>query len=203
MKVETTQDNLADVMKSIKALIEQDVLIGIPAAKDARKEDGPATNAVIAYMQTYGGTIQIPAREATLYRKIGKNGDFANNGRFVKRKKSNFASAHIIPAHTVTLTPRPFLEPGIVKAKDDIAAQMKKAGKAALNGKPADIEKAMMSAGLIAQRSAQAIISDGEGLAPLAESTLASRRSRGRSGDKPLLDTGQLRNSIVYVIRKK
>jgi hypothetical protein len=31
---------------------------------------------------------------------------------------------------------------------------------------------------------------------------LRARRARGRTGDVPLVDTGELRNSITYVIRK-
>ncbi len=203
MKVTTTQDNLASVMKSIKDLVSRDVLVGIPGDNAERKDDDPVSNAVLGYIHTHGGTIRIPECEVTIYRKIGKDGELANNGRFVKSKRSNYATTHIIPAHTVTLPPRPFLEPGIKNAQDDITASMKKAANAALSGKPADVDKAMNAAGLKAQSAAQSIISNSEGLAPLADSTLASRRSRGRTGDKPLEDTGQLRNSITYVLRKK
>jgi hypothetical protein len=33
--------------------------------------------------------------------------------------------------------------------------------------------------------------------------TLERRRAKGRTGTKPLIDTGQLRNAITYVLRKK
>ncbi|WP_043614274.1 hypothetical protein [Chromobacterium violaceum] len=203
MKVTTTKDNLTEVMKSIKSLVNRDVLVGIPGSNADRKEGDPVSNAVLGYIHTNGGTIQIPERTVTLYRKVGNDGELANGGRFVKSRKANFATTHIIPAHTVTLPPRPFLEPGIINAQDDIANSMKKAAEAALAGKPSEIENAMEAAGTKAQKAAQAVLNSGDELTPLAPSTLASRRSRGRTGDKPLVDTGQLRNSITYVLRTK
>jgi hypothetical protein len=100
------------------------------------------------------------------------------------------------------LPARPFLVPGVASAQDKTLPQMQKAVEAALDGDLPRAEKRMASAGLVAQNSVRAKINSG--IAPqLKASTLAARRRRGRTGTVPLIDTGQLRNSITYVIRKK
>jgi len=97
---------------------------------------------------------------------------------------------------------RPFMEPGIELAKDKINAQLKKAGQYALDGKKSEMEQAFHRAGLIAQNSIRSVIN--AGIRPeLAPGTLAARRRAGKTRTKPLIDTGQLRNSIIYAVRRK
>lgn len=121
---------------------------------------------------------------------------------------------------------RPFMQPGINKAKPVIEKAFFNAGKDGLEGK--DIEPHLQRAGLAAQRSIQGIIS--EGIAPpLKPGTILnrwrSRRAKGQrkgekqykelvsggmgaaeaqavAGIKPLYNTGELLRSITYVIRK-
>ncbi|WP_454734242.1 hypothetical protein [Cupriavidus pauculus] len=100
------------------------------------------------------------------------------------------------------LPARPFLVPGVASAEEKTVPQLEKAVEAALDGDLPRAEKRMASAGLAAQNSVRAKINSG--IAPqLKASTLAARRRRGRTGTVPLIDTGQLRNSITYVIRSK
>ncbi len=102
----------------------------------------------------------------------------------------------------MNLPARPFLVPGVEAIKDKAVARLKKAGQDALNGDPSKVDQALHAVGLMGQSSVQAKITDGP-FAPLAPRTLAQRRARGRTGERPLVDTGQLRRSISYVIRKK
>lgn len=102
---------------------------------------------------------------------------------------------------------RPFLLPGIRSAEEPIAAQMKKAGEAALKidnaaATTGAVDQALHQVGLVAQNAVRAKITDGP-FASLSPQTIARRKSRGRDGDKPLIDTGQLRASLTYVIRQK
>lgn len=97
---------------------------------------------------------------------------------------------------------RPFLVPGVQGVEKPIAKQLEKGARAALDGSRDDVEKAFIAAGLVAQNGVRRQVNDGM-FAPLAEATLAARRRRGRTGTKPLIETGQLRNSITYVLRKK
>ena len=97
---------------------------------------------------------------------------------------------------------RPFLVPGVRSVSDKIASIFRKAGKNAIEGNLTDVERGLEAAGLVAQIAVKKTITDIIP-PPLKESTLAARRSRGRTGTTPLIDTEQLLNSISYVIRKK
>lgn len=97
---------------------------------------------------------------------------------------------------------RPFLIPGVREAVEPIGKQMESGARKSLTGDTQAIDATMNKVGLIAQNAVRMKITDGP-FAPLAPKTLAKRRAKGRTGEKPLLDTGQLRQSITYVIRPK
>jgi hypothetical protein len=175
---------------NFNALVKKEVLVGVPADKAERKtepgEKEGMNNATIAYIQD--------------------NGSPAAN----------------IPA-------RPFMQPGITAAQSPISARMKQAALNVIDGGEDAGDTALNQAGLIAQSSIRKVI--GEGIPPpLAPSTVANRfrqrktktRRKGETeylrligqgssaedaqkatGIKPLLNTGQLRNSITYVLRKR
>jgi hypothetical protein len=154
------KNNYAKLQQKFAKMALQDVLIGIPSDKSARKEDGAEiNNATIGYLMDHGvPELNIPAR--------------------------------------------PALVPGIDAVSDKIQKALGAAAKASLHGDPAAVEKAMNRVGLIGQNSVKALINSG--LSPmLAAGTLAARRRRGRTGTKPLIDTGQYRNSITYVLRSR
>ena len=94
-----------------------------------------------------------------------------------------------------------------------------------MDGQIAKINVELKSAGLIAQRTVKQVISAGD-FAPLSEATLRARANRKVGGGvgirkgaraelesraagnlpstefaKPLVDTGQLRNAITFVVR--
>jgi hypothetical protein len=117
---------------------------------------------------------------------------------------SNAALAYIHDngAPEAGIPPRPFMKPGIKDASEKIKAHMKQAGQAALHGRAEAVERAFHAVGLTAVSSIQAVIR--ARIPPLlAESTLAARRRRGRTGDVPLIDTGALIAALTYVIRRK
>lgn len=109
---------------------------------------------------------------------------------------------HEFGAPASNIPARPFLNPGVARAQESINNHLKKAAKAAMDGNSEKVDVELNATGLIAQAGAKNEINSGafEALAP---ATIAARRKRGRTGDKPLIDTGQLRNSITYVIREK
>lgn len=107
----------------------------------------------------------------------------------------NGSAAANIPA-------RPFMVPGIQEAKPKMVEYFKDAGKSVLVREAESIDKELHKVGLTAQSAIRAKINEGPPPA-LADSTLAARARKGRKSKKPLVDTGQLRNSINYVIRKK
>lgn len=100
------------------------------------------------------------------------------------------------------LPARPFLEPGVRAAEARVVERLKVAAQAALIGDDGTIDAQFHAVGLIGQAAVRAAITDGTH-APLSPRTLKQRKARGRTGTKPLIDTGQLRNSVNYVIRSK
>lgn len=181
------KDDVAKVLAAIQALVGKEVLVGIPATTAEREISGdPVNNAELGYIHEYG------------------------------------APASNVPA-------RPFLIPGISGVMKNITPHMQKAVKAAMDGNASKVEAEMAAAGLIAQAGAQKEINSGA-FEPLKPSTIRNRqRSRqtksmreseqkyleliaqgstpeqaqADAGIRPLINTGELRNSITYVIRKK
>lgn len=97
---------------------------------------------------------------------------------------------------------RPFLVPGVQGAKDRFTPHLKAAGLSALEGKPALIDRDFDRAGFAAASAVKAKITEGP-FTPLSPKTLAKRRAKGRTSEKPLIDTGQLRRAVTHVVRKK
>lgn len=175
MKDWIVKDRLNEVIKSIGDLTKTDVLVGIPESNAARDDEGPS-NAALGYIHEHGSPV--------------------NN----------------IPA-------RPFLVPGVAESKNKYRQPLIKAAQYALDGDKKNALKQMGAAGIIAEQGAKAKINSGD-FVPLSDATLRGRAARGRKGAaaelerrenglpagtdlaKPLIDTGQLRNSITHVIRE-
>ena len=104
----------------------------------------------------------------------------------------NGSPARNIPA-------RPTVGPGIEDARERIGDRLGKTALALLSGREVDVDVQLHATGLIAQASIRKRFG-GDDLAPLAPMTLENRRARGRKGERPLVDTGQLRNAINYVV---
>lgn len=102
----------------------------------------------------------------------------------------------------MNIPPRPHLVPGVEAAMPQIVPRLKKAGQLALEGKKTDVQAQFQAVGLLAASSVRVYITDAA-FVPLAPRTLAKRRARGRSGEKPLQDTGQLTRAYTYVIVKQ
>lgn len=94
---------------------------------------------------------------------------------------------------------RPHLVPGVNAATPKITEIYKAAGTKALSGDIAGIAAAHGKVGFTATSAVKNLITDGID-PPLAEATLEKRRARGRTGETPLLDTGQYRRNIDFAI---
>jgi phage gpG-like protein len=105
----------------------------------------------------------------------------------------NGSPARNIPA-------RPFLIPGVQEAAPRAIEALKKYAAQGLTD-PEAVNKGLNAAGLIAQAAVKNRIVNSVGFAPLAPVTIAQRRRKGKQGSKPLIRTGQLLNSITYVVK--
>lgn len=188
MTMKVTKDDVGKVLASIQRLVGQEVLVGIPASEAERNDEDPQpiNNAQLGYIHEYGSP------------------------------KAN------IPA-------RPFLEPGIEDQRESIGNHLQKAASSALNGDNGKLDAELNAAGLVAQAGARNRITSGD-YEPLSPSTIRNRRksrntqsmraeekkyldmvangvspaqAQADAGIQPLINTGQLRNSITYVVRKK
>lgn len=101
----------------------------------------------------------------------------------------NGSPAQNIPA-------RPFMRPGIKSAAERINLLMRQTANAALNGNREKVRQGLESVGLVAQNSIRSKIN--EGIPPPLK-----HPRRGKTRNKPLIDTGQMRNAITYVVRRK
>ncbi|AOK00184.1 hypothetical protein [Burkholderia vietnamiensis] len=107
---------------------------------------------------------------------------------------------HGSPANNIP--ERPHLVPGVQDARPKFEPQLQKGVEAALDGDIEKVNRSLNRAGLAAQNSVRAKINSN--IPPkLADSTLDARRRRGVTRENTLVDTGQYRNAITYVVRKK
>ena len=96
---------------------------------------------------------------------------------------------------------RPFLKPGVADVSERCANVLAAYAKNVLTDKAA-LDKGLNAAGLIAQAAVKKRIVSQEGFTPLKAATIAARKRKGAKGEKALIRTGQLLNSINYVVRE-
>lgn len=115
---------------------------------------------------------------------------------------SNAMIGHIneFGSPTQNIPARPHLVPGVLKVRARVTDVLKQGLIDEALGESEALEKSMHAAGLIAVSSVKTTIVDR--LTPaLSGYTIKLRLEKGRTGDKPLIDTGQYLNSFTYVIR--
>lgn len=69
------------------------------------------TNRAYAAIHQFGGTIHMPARTVTVYRRVKDRMTF-RDWRFVRRSRANFAETHQVPAYSIDMPARPFVGVG-------------------------------------------------------------------------------------------
>jgi hypothetical protein len=93
---------------------------------------------------------------------------------------------------------RPVIEPAITEPgnKALITKELGKAAEAGLAGNAADVTMRLNRAGMLAQNICRAwFVDPRNGWAPNAPSTI-----RRKGSDRPLIDTGALRQAITYIV---
>lgn len=173
VKASVTKDRLAAALKDIQQLIREKVLVGIPQATAGRRGE-PITNAALGYIHERGAPEQnIPAR--------------------------------------------PFLVPGVASIKEKLAEHFKRTARGAVRSGAQNVgdllHSGLEAAGTLAVSGVKRYLTTAA-FAPLQPSTVRNRRRRGKGSRyrrkattaadvRPLIDTGQLRNAVTYVIRSR
>jgi hypothetical protein len=97
---------------------------------------------------------------------------------------------------------RSFLRPGIKKIKPVIGKILKKYTENFLHDQDI-VRKGLERVGIEAVSSVKNIIRMQENFKPLSKRTIELRKEKGFDGEKALIRTGQLLNSITHVLREK
>ena len=133
--------------------------------------------------------VGVPEKTATLGREIGES------NAALARLHENGSPARNIP-------PRPFLQVSLNEKKGELSDVLRAAAVDFCDG-VLSAENAYTKAGLFAQSVVKAYIKNSNNFTPLKASTLARRKAKGFLGEKPLIETGQLLNSIDFDVRRR
>ncbi len=135
---------------------------------------------------------------------VGIPADNAARKADAKEEKPKLTNAEIgylneFGAPEANIPARPHLVPGVQKALPQITKLYRAAVTRAAAGDIKGIREIEAEIGLTATSSVKSLITDG--ISPkLADSTVKDRKRRRRTGTTPLLDTGQYRRNIDFVV---
>jgi hypothetical protein len=101
------------------------------------------------------------------------------------------------------IPPRPVLAIGIKNAQPKIAEQFKLMAQNVLKKGISALDRYYERAGIIAANSVKKAINDQEGFEGPSAATLKAREAAGFKGTKSLVVTGQTRNAITSVVKRK
>ena len=124
-------------------------------------------------------------------------GENARNSGEINNAALLYIHTHGSPLRNIPA--RPVIEPAIEDAKDRIAREIRLALEAAGDGRADAAEQYLERAGMAAQNASRAWFTNPNNhWAPNSPRTIAQKGS-----SRPLIDTGSLRKSIIYVVRDK
>ncbi|WP_186016202.1 hypothetical protein [Burkholderia gladioli] len=192
MAVKMTQDNLDAVLKSIAALVQQEVLVGVPDSTAGRKDEGrPISNAEIGYiMETGSPANNVPARPhlvpgvehalPAVTKQLERGVGAALDGK-VEKVDQQLHAAGTLAVSSVQLTIRNNIPPPLA---------------------PSTVANRYRQRGTKSQRKSEkdyaALIDAG---AQAAGVSLAEIQSA--AGIIPLINSGEYVASIKYVVRRR
>lgn len=179
-----TNDNTKNIAKSLQDLVTKKICVGIPEEKNVQREEGDITNAQLLFVHTHG------VRDEEMKKAMQKDLDGG-----MEYPKAHELYLHEYGSPMYHVPPRPILEPALDDGKEVIAELIKEATLNVLEGK--DINLELKTVGEEAENIVKDWFEDpANDWAPNAQSTIDKKGS-----DKPLIDSGDLRKSITYVIR--
>lgn len=177
-----------DVSEILERLAGFDVLVGLPA--EDKKRDGNLTNPQIAFLNTFG------VRTAKMRKSMDAHVEQQRGRKSYSKAYQAYIHTHGSPAWRIP--PRPFLEPAIEANAEKIAHRLQQAAIRFLEGHPEDGISTLKLAGIMSRNFVYRWFDDARnGWAPNAPLTI-----RRKGSDHPLIDTGEMRKSITYVLRE-
>ena len=189
-------EKLAAKLKELSDRANKDALLKVGFFANSTETKSGIPSAYVAMCNEFGGTIPervVPAHKATIYRRVGKNGNFLNGAKFVKISKSNLETEvdvpeHVIPEHTIPA--RPFFRTMIKDGKNhwggDLAKYLDE------SGLKVDIAISKLGEQMTEElkESIQAPV-----YTPNAKSTIDKK-----GHDQTLIDSGDMWNAVAFQV---
>ena len=173
------------MLDRVSLLKKRAVYVGVPK-KTSKRKHGVINNAYLLYIQSHG------IRSQSMIQEMQPNLD--------KGMKYSKAHALYIQSHgspLLRVPPRPVLEPAIKADHVKITKELTKAIQAAERDDQPAKERALKRAGQEAQNACLDWFEDPRnGWAPNSPATIRRKKS-----DKPLINIGEMKKSIIYVIK--
>ncbi|RYY79935.1 MAG: hypothetical protein EOO69_04520 [Moraxellaceae bacterium] len=186
-----TGGNLAPaILDAIAAKIQQAGILRVGFLESETYPDGLPV-AQVAFWNEYGAEVDVPAHQTTVYRSIKANGDFNKNGRFVRRKNSNYATVHDVPAHKIVIPARPFFRKMIETNKSGWSLAFGNMMKA----NDYDVTRVfnLMGEGIKDQLT--------QSIVEFSDPANAASTARKKGFNNPLIDTGVMQKAVGYEIK--
>lgn len=181
-----------DLRKKVDEIEGYDLLVGIPDENSGRSKNG-ISNAELAYIHTHGVDKKIVRQNIQNQINDGMNFSDARERAHQMYLMTNGSPAYHIP-------PRPIIEPAIEAESDKINEKLSKSLKAFFDfGIEKGVEE-LKKTGMFVQNKVRSWFTDSRnGWPPNAPSTIKAKKGKSN----PLIDTGELRKSITYVVSNK
>ena len=174
------------MIKKLEELTHKEVLVGIPQEKASRPNGDDVNNAELLYLHTHG--VRAPQMRAEMKENIDK-------GMLYSAAHSLYVQTHGSPAYAIP--PRPVLQPAIKDSREAIGKQIAVAYRAAMQGDMAGADRGLELAGMVAANAARGWFENPKNKWP----PNSARTIKAKGSNMPLIDTGEMRKSITYVIR--
>lgn len=188
--VVVTLDNTEDIKAILNEIQKESVYLGVPEEKSSRNAES-VTNAELAFLHTNG------------VRSSQMRNEMDDTGLPYSQAMQAFLAEHGSPLWRVP--PRPIIQPAIEDEEnmEMIKEQMKAVLDAFIKSKTKGAEE-LEKLGLMGQNILRDWFDNPKNnWAPNSPYTIAIKEEKGSTDPKPLIDTGQLRKSMTYVIRKE
>ncbi len=192
-QVDETEFVLFD--KLIDLINQYDILVGVPEERSQRQivPNKPIiTNAELVYIHTHGVDVREIRYNRAMFQRLGYDFLDARDTARQMYIMSHGSVGYHIP-------PRPIIEPAIAAHEDIIADKLQDIAKSFLDFNFKEGERKMEATGIYAQNIVKNWFTDPRnGWPPLSPYTIKMKNGK----EQPLIDTGQLRRAITYVIKK-
>ena len=174
-------DNFSKTLDSLQFIRAHDVYVGIQQKDDSR-EDDDVTNAELLFIHTNGARVK------------------------KRRKKGSANDLYVLSNGSpyFNIPPRPVIEPALKSDQKRLSSMMKQAAKYAFDGNKSEALRQLELVGTRGRDvSKRWFVNPDNNWPPNSEVVQERKRRKGSTNPRPLIDTGELKNSISYFVRTK